>query len=116
MGQSINPQIDLGQVEGAFIQGLGYMTMEEFLFACKYVDGKPVRTGKAETTGLSNYKIPGITDIPVEFNVHLLQKQYNDKITYGAKGVGEPPLCLGVCVMMAIRNAVGGDTVAPATI
>ncbi|CAL5975972.1 Xanthine_oxidase / Xanthine dehydrogenase [Hexamita inflata] len=115
VGQSINPLIDFGQIEGAFMQGVGLITMEEFIQDMKIVNNKLERVGKYTSNGPGNYKVPLICDVPNEFNVHLLKNQYNDKIAYGSKGIGEPPLCLGTAVFLALRDAVGDDLQAPAT-
>ena len=74
-----------------------------------------VKTGRYISTGPGNYKIPSIFDVPNEFNVHLLKNQNNEKIVFGSKGVGEPPLCLGICAFLALRDTVGCDVQLPAT-
>ena len=99
IGRSINPAIDYGQIEGAFIQGQGLFTMEESLWT---------RSGELFTRGPGTYKIPGFSDIPQEFNVSFLQGvSWNSlRSIQSSKGVGEPPLFLGATVFFALREAV----------
>ncbi|KAJ7379815.1 hypothetical protein OS493_012562 [Desmophyllum pertusum] len=97
VGTSLNPAIDIGQIEGGFVQGLGLYTLEEM--RCS-------QTGSLWTTGPGAYKIPGFADIPVEFNVHLLRSAPNEKTIYSSKGVGEPPVLLSVSVLFAIKDAI----------
>jgi len=97
-GASLNPAIDLGQIEGAFVQGMGWLTCEELWWDDK---------GRLRTIGPSTYKIPGSRDVPREFNVALLDKAPNaEETVYRSKAVGEPPLMLGVSVWLAIRDAI----------
>jgi xanthine dehydrogenase large subunit len=107
-GRSLNPSIDLGQVEGAFVQGAGWLTSEELWWDPQ---------GRLRTAGPSTYKIPGSRDAPAVFNVHLLQDAPASVATvFRSKGVGEPPLLLATAVWTAIRDALGGkDLDAPAT-
>ncbi|KAI5857796.1 molybdopterin binding aldehyde oxidase/xanthine dehydrogenase [Tricharina praecox] len=102
VGRSINPAIDYGQIEGAFVQGMGLFTTEETLWTA--------RDGKLFTTGPGTYKIPGFADIPKEFNVRLLKKPKsqwkNLRSIQSSKGIGEPPLFLGATVLFALREAV----------
>lgn len=96
-GNSINPAIDLGQVEGAFIQGMGWLTMEELWWN---------QTGKLMTSAPSTYKIPAVNDCPADFRVRLFKNtNYEDTILH-SKAVGEPPLLLPFSVFFAIRDAV----------
>lgn len=97
VGNSINPAIDIGQIEGAFVQGLGLFTLEEVV---TFADGRMF------TRGPSTYKIPGFKDIPLEFNVHLLKDVPNPRAVHSSKGVGEPPLFLAASVFFAIKDAV----------
>jgi xanthine dehydrogenase/oxidase len=99
IGRSINPAIDYGQIEGAFVQGQGLFTMEETLWT---------RDGQLATRGPGNYKIPGFSDIPQEFNVSFLQGvSWNHlRSIQSSKGVGEPPLFLGATVLFALREAL----------
>jgi len=99
VGRSINPAIDYGQIEGAFVQGQGLFTMEESLWT---------QSGQLFTRGPGTYKIPGFSDIPQEFNVSFLQGvSWNHLRTIqSSKGIGEPPLFLGAAVLFAIRDAL----------
>eukprot|EP01133_Synstelium_polycarpum_P007377 gene7377-8596_t len=97
VGDSLNPAIDIGQVEGAFTQGVGWCTMEELV---------TFPTGYLFTRGPSTYKIPGFNDVPLIFNVSLLGNSPNPKAIHSSKGVGEPPLFLGASVYFAIRDAI----------
>ncbi|GAM28786.1 hypothetical protein SAMD00019534_119620 [Acytostelium subglobosum LB1] len=97
VGDSINPTIDIGQVEGAFTQGVGWCTIEELV---------TFPTGYLFTRGPSTYKIPGFNDVPLVFNVSLLSNAPNPKAIHSSKGVGEPPLFLGSSVYFAIREAI----------
>jgi xanthine dehydrogenase large subunit len=98
VGRSLNPAIDKGQIEGAFIQGMGWLTTEEL----KWND-----QGRLLSNGPATYKIPAVGDTPFEFNVNLLADRPNREETiYRSKAVGEPPLMLGISVWCAIRDAV----------
>ena len=98
-GSSLNPAVDLGQIEGGFVQGMGWLTSEELVW-----DGK----GRLMTHGPSTYKIPGSRDVPPRFRVHLLEDAPNPAPTiYRSKAVGEPPLMLAIAVWLAIRDAIG---------
>lgn len=102
VGQSINPAIDVGQIEGAFAQGYGLTVLEELV-----TDDRNTRTpGRVFTRGPSTYKIPGFRDIPLQLNVHLLPKSENAGTIHSSKGVGEPPLHLGASVYFAIKRAI----------
>ncbi|KAL4938638.1 hypothetical protein BDV06DRAFT_200461 [Aspergillus oleicola] len=100
VGRSINPAIDYGQIEGAFVQGQGLFTMEESLWS---------QSGQLATRGPGNYKIPGFADIPQEFNVSFLQGVgwKNLRSIQSSKGIGEPPLFMGSTVLFALRDALG---------
>ena len=102
VGQSINPAIDIGQIEGAFAQGYGLTVLEELV-----TDDRTTRTpGRVFTRGPSTYKIPGFRDIPLQLNVHLLPKSENVGTIHSSKGVGEPPLHLGASIYLAIKRAI----------
>ncbi|MBB3119290.1 xanthine dehydrogenase molybdopterin binding subunit [Pseudoduganella violacea] len=96
-GQSLNPAIDIGQVEGAFIQGMGWLTTEELWW-------NPA--GKLMTHAPSTYKIPGISDCPEDFRVRLFENRNVEDSIHRSKAVGEPPLLLPFSVFFAIRDAV----------
>ncbi|KAL1883746.1 hypothetical protein Plec18167_002754 [Paecilomyces lecythidis] len=100
VGRSINPAIDYGQIEGAFIQGQGLFTTEESLWHRA--------SGQIFTKGPGNYKIPGFRDIPQIFNVSLLKdvEWENLRTIQRSRGVGEPPLFMGSAVFFAIRDAL----------
>uniref|UniRef100_A0A0K8S633 Xanthine dehydrogenase n=2 Tax=Lygus hesperus TaxID=30085 RepID=A0A0K8S633_LYGHE len=97
-GQSISPEVDIGQVEGAFVMGMGYFTSEETVHN--------LETGALMTNRTWNYKPPGARDIPEDFRVTLRKKSNNPMGTLGSKATGEPPFCLSCTVPLAIRNAI----------
>lgn len=98
VGQSINPAMDLGQIEGGYVQGAGWLTHEEL----KWGDD-----GRLLTDGPATYKIPAISDAPDIFNVTLLDNAPNEVATvFRSKAVGEPPLMLAISVFGAIKDAV----------
>jgi xanthine dehydrogenase large subunit len=106
-GRSLNPAIDLGQVEGAFIQGMGWLTTEQLWW-------NPA--GKLMTHAPSTYKIPGVSDCPEDFRVRLFDNGNVEDSIHRSKAVGEPPLLLPFSVFFAIRDAisaVGGHRVNP---
>ncbi|MES2248403.1 MAG: xanthine dehydrogenase molybdopterin binding subunit [Pseudomonadota bacterium] len=107
-GKSLNPAVDIGQVEGAFIQGMGWLTTEELVW-------HPA-SGKLTTHAPSTYKIPTANDCPPVFNVRLFEGQNFEDSIHRSKAVGEPPLLLPFSVFFAIRDAVsaaGGHRVDP---
>jgi xanthine dehydrogenase large subunit len=99
VGDSLVPTIDRGQVEGGFVQGLGWLTCEEVLVT---ESGHPV------TLGPSTYKIPAIGDVPLDFRVELLQGAPQPGVIGGSKAVGEPPFMLALGVVTALRHAIAG--------
>ena len=112
-GDSLNPAMDIGQIEGGFIQGVGWLTAEELCWN---------DAGELTTHAPSTYKIPTCSDLPVDFRVALLENAPNREETiYRSKAVGEPPLMLGLSVFHAIRDAIANenrplpDLQAPAT-
>jgi xanthine dehydrogenase large subunit len=114
-GASLNPAIDLGQVEGGFVQGLGWLTLEELVWDAE---------GRLLTHAPSTYKIPTARDLPRDFRVELLDDAANEAETvYRSKAVGEPPLMLAFSVWLALRDAIASlgpngfvaDLHAPAT-
>ena len=97
-GKSLNPAIDLGQIEGGFVQGAGWLTSEELYWNA---------AGELQTHAPSTYKIPVSSDLPSDFRVSMLESAGNDEDTiYRSKAVGEPPLMLAISVFHAIRDAV----------
>ena len=97
VGRSINPAIDIGQIEGGFVQGMGWLTTEELVWNDQ---------GNLTTHAPSTYKIPTTGDIPAHFNVSLWHEANREDNVYGSKAVGEPPLMLGISVYEALRTAV----------
>ncbi|KAL2507123.1 Xanthine dehydrogenase 1 [Forsythia ovata] len=104
LGFSINPAIDVGQIEGAFVQGLGWVALEEL----KWGDAahKWVPAGCLYTCGPGSYKIPSVNDVPFKFSVSLLKGAPNDKAIHSSKAVGEPPFFLASSVFFAIKDAI----------
>jgi len=96
-GRSINPAIDIGQVEGAFIQGMGWLTTEELWWN---------KNGKLMTHAPSTYKIPTVNDCPPDFRVNLFNNANVEDSIHRSKALGEPPLLLPFSVFFAIRDAV----------
>lgn len=101
VGSSINPALDIGQIEGAFIQGMGWLTTEDLQWNNK---------GELASFGPANYKIPAIGDTPSEFNVNLYNSANPETTVFRSKAVGEPPFMLSFSVWSAIRNAVSSIT------
>jgi len=98
VGDSLNPGVDRGQIEGGFVQGMGWLTREELLWD---------KDGRLLTHGASTYQVPAISDAPREFHVTLLPRSApGDGAIHGSKAVGEPPLMLAISVREAIRDAV----------
>jgi xanthine dehydrogenase large subunit len=96
-GQSIAPIVDRGQIEGGFIQGVGWLTIEELLWDAQ---------GRLATGGASTYKLPSWSEMPDVFNVTLLERPPQPGVVCGSKAVGEPPLMLAISVREAIRDAI----------
>lgn len=97
LGRSQNKEIDAGQVTGAFVQGLGWLTTERLFYNAK---------GMLQTYSPSTYKIPSVHDIPRVFKVEFIENYKNEKNLKGSKAVGEPPLMLAISVWAAIKNAM----------
>ncbi|WP_337064646.1 xanthine dehydrogenase molybdopterin binding subunit [Rouxiella badensis] len=98
VGDSLNPAIDIGQVEGGFVQGMGWLTCEELVWSSK---------GRLETSGPASYKIPAIADVPQDLRVKLVENRKNPEDTvFHSKAVGEPPFMLGISVWCAIKDAI----------
>ena len=107
VGTSINPALDIGQIEGAFVQGMGWLTTEELVWNDK---------GYLSTHAPSTYKIPATGDVPAHFKVDLWPEPNREDNVFGSKAVGEPPFMLGISVLEALRDAVAtarGDGLAP---
>uniref|UniRef100_A0A6Q2WUR0 xanthine dehydrogenase n=1 Tax=Esox lucius TaxID=8010 RepID=A0A6Q2WUR0_ESOLU len=97
VGNSLNPALDIGQVEGGFIQGVGLFTLEELKYSPQ---------GYLFTRGPGMYKIPAFGDIPTDLTVSLLRDAPNQKAIFSSKAVGEPPLFLAASVFFAIKDAI----------
>ncbi len=115
VGRSINPAIDIGQIEGGFIQGMGWLTTEALWWN---------RDGRLMTHAPSTYKIPAVSDTPAAFDVRLFANENAEPTIFRSKAVGEPPLLLAFSVFLAIRDAIAAQApgsrgapplVAPAT-
>jgi xanthine dehydrogenase large subunit len=98
VGQSINPAIDRGQIEGGFIQGMGWLTTEELVWDA---------AGRLKTQAPSTYKIPAAGDLPAHFSVDFWPHPNREETVFRSKAVGEPPLMLALSVMEAVRDAIG---------
>ncbi|MBD3626184.1 MAG: molybdopterin-dependent oxidoreductase, partial [Rhodobacteraceae bacterium] len=96
-GASLNPAIDIGQIEGGYVQGAGWLTMEELVWTAD---------GRLATHAPSTYKIPACSDRPRAFNVALWDGENREQTIYRSKAVGEPPLMLGISALMALSHAV----------
>jgi xanthine dehydrogenase/oxidase len=104
VGSSINPAIDIGQIEGAFVQGQGWLTTEDYLFGGAEHQWLP--PGRLFAPGPGTYKIPALDDVPRELNVHLMKGVANSRAVYSSRGVGEPPILLSASIPFALRDAV----------
>jgi len=119
VGDSLSPLVDLGQVEGGFVQGAGWLTLEDLRWDTG--DG-PVR-GRLTTQAASTYKLPSFSEMPEVFNVTLFENATEEGAVYGSKAVGEPPLMLAFSVREALRQAAAAfgppgtsvDLASPAT-
>ncbi|WP_380178795.1 xanthine dehydrogenase molybdopterin binding subunit [Kalamiella sp. sgz302252] len=98
VGASLNPAIDIGQVEGGFVQGVGWLTSEELVWN---------EQGRLMTDGPASYKIPAIGDVPADLRVTLVENRKNPKDTvFHSKAVGEPPFMLGIAAWCALQDAI----------
>jgi len=98
IGDSLSPMIDRGQIEGGFLQGAGWLTLEELLWD---------KEGRLATDGASTYKLPSWSELPDDFRVSFLKRASEPGVVFGSKAVGEPPLMLAISVREAIRDAIG---------
>jgi xanthine dehydrogenase large subunit len=98
VGESLSPNVDRGQVEGGFIQGVGWLTLEELIWDAN---------GRLMTNGASTYKLPAWSEMPEKFNVDFLERAAEPGVVFGSKAVGEPPLMLAISVREALREAIG---------
>jgi xanthine dehydrogenase large subunit len=97
VGDSVSPLVDRGQIEGGFIQGVGWLTLEELVWDS---------AGRLATAGASTYKLPSWTELPDVFEVNFLERAAEPGTIFGSKAVGEPPLMLAISVREAIRDAI----------
>jgi xanthine dehydrogenase large subunit len=97
VGDALVPSVDIGQVEGAFIQGVGWLTTEELVWDAQ---------GRLKTYSPDTYKIPAVGDAPEDFRVALLERAPQPDVIHGSKAVGEPPFMLGISAICALRHAV----------
>jgi xanthine dehydrogenase large subunit len=97
VGDSVSPLVDRGQIEGGFIQGVGWLTLEELVWDAK---------GRLATAGASTYKLPSWSEIPDVFEVDFLERAAEPGTIFGGKAVGEPPLMLAISVREALRDAI----------
>ncbi|HEY5222501.1 MAG TPA: xanthine dehydrogenase molybdopterin binding subunit [Microbacteriaceae bacterium] len=104
VGDSLSPMIDVGQIEGGYVQGAGWLTLEDLRWDTS--DG-PNR-GRLLTQSASTYKLPSFSEMPEEFNVTLFDQAHEEGSIYGSKAVGEPPLMLALSMREALRQAVAG--------
>ncbi|XP_075976855.1 uncharacterized protein LOC142977053 [Anticarsia gemmatalis] len=98
VGKSVNPELDIGQVEGAFIMGMGYWTCEKLVY--------DQNTGELLTDRTWNYYVPQARDIPQDLRVYLRKKSYTTKALFGSKTCSEPPICMTISIPIAIREAI----------
>ena len=96
-GASMNSPIDIGQVEGAVVQGIGWMTMEDLMFD---------KEGRLHSNTLSSYKVPDIYSVPKKIEIEALKTENDNLAIFGSKAVGEPPLMYGIGAYFALRNAI----------
>ncbi|MFE0367731.1 xanthine dehydrogenase molybdopterin binding subunit [Streptomyces tendae] len=101
VGDSLSPLIDIGQVEGGFVQGAGWLTLEDL----RWDTGDGPNRGRLLTQAASTYKLPSFSEMPEEFNVTLLENATEEGAVFGSKAVGEPPLMLAFSVREALRQA-----------
>ncbi len=103
VGDSLSPLIDIGQIEGGFVQGVGWLTLEEL----RWDESDGPHRGRLNTQAASTYKIPSFSEMPEDFFVHLYEEATESGVVYGSKAVGEPPLMHAFSVREALRQAVG---------
>jgi xanthine dehydrogenase large subunit len=119
VGDSLSPLVDLGQVEGGFVQGAGWLTLEDL----RWDESDGPGRGRLTTQSASTYKLPSLGELPPELNVAFLERAHEDGVVHGSKAVGEPPLMLALSVREALRQAAAAfgpagtsvDLASPAT-
>ncbi|RHW27515.1 xanthine dehydrogenase molybdopterin binding subunit [Nocardioides immobilis] len=102
VGDSLSPLVDIGQIEGGFVQGVGWLTLEDLRWDVSDGPGR----GRLTTPSASTYKLPSLSEMPADLRVTLLDRATEDGAVYGSKAVGEPPLMLAFSVREALREAV----------
>jgi xanthine dehydrogenase large subunit len=102
VGDSLSPLVDLGQIEGGFVQGVGWLTLEDLRWDISQ-DGE--HRGRLTTQAASTYKLPSFAEMPEDFRVAMLEQAHEEGAVYGSKAVGEPPLMLAFSVREALRQA-----------
>ncbi|MDQ3155716.1 MAG: xanthine dehydrogenase molybdopterin binding subunit [Actinomycetota bacterium] len=119
VGDSLSPLIDIGQIEGGYVQGAGWLTLEDL----RWDESEGPSRGRLSTQAASTYKLPSFSEMPQDFRVTLLEHAHEDGVVYGSKAVGEPPLMLAFSVREALRQAAAAfgpagtsvDLASPAT-
>jgi xanthine dehydrogenase large subunit len=119
VGDSLSPLVDLGQVEGGFVQGAGWLTLEDL----RWDESDGPGRGRLTTQSASTYKLPSLGELPQELHVAFLERAHEDGVVHGSKAVGEPPLMLALSVREALRQAAAAfgpagtsvDLASPAT-
>ncbi len=119
VGDSLSPLIDIGQIEGGYVQGAGWLTLEDL----RWDESDGPNRGRLATQSASTYKLPSFSEMPPDFRVTLLERAHEDGAVYGSKAVGEPPLMLAFAVREALREAAAAfgpagtsvDLASPAT-
>jgi len=119
VGDSLSPLIDIGQIEGGFVQGAGWLTLEDL----RWDESEGPTRGRLSTQAASTYKLPSLSEMPLDFRVTLLERAHEEGAVYGSKAVGEPPLMLAFSVREALRGAAAAfgpfgtsvDLASPAT-
>jgi xanthine dehydrogenase large subunit len=119
VGDSLSPLVDIGQIEGAFVQGAGWLTLEDL----RWDEREGPMRGRLATHSASTYKLPSLSEMPSDFRVTLMERAHEDGAIYGSKAVGEPPLMLAFSVREALREAAAAfgpagtsvDLASPAT-
>ncbi|MHA7176007.1 xanthine dehydrogenase molybdopterin binding subunit [Arthrobacter sp. Sr24] len=101
-GDSLSPIVDIGQIEGGYVQGAGWLTLEDL----RWDESTGANRGRLLTQSASTYKLPSFSEMPQVFNVHLLEHSEEEGAIYGSKAVGEPPFMLAFSVREALRDAV----------
>lgn len=101
-GDSLSPMIDVGQIEGGYVQGVGWLTLEDL----RWDESDGPQRGRLLTQSASTYKLPSFSEMPEEFNVHLMEHAAEEGAVYGSKAVGEPPFMLAFSAREALRDAV----------